>query len=587
MPPRVETHCVYILRSLKSPTRSYVGYTSDPYNRLRQHNGEVKGGARKTRLHRPWEMLAVISRFSSHTSALQFEWALQHPAASLAVRASVRGKPGLGTARSVKSKFAVADMMTRLEQWSDEELLLHFTTEDAKNLWIAATKEEAKRSITAPVAAVSSFGVSLSTLGPLKSLWLYEEAERLLMAAKKKKKEASEALKLEKREAKRRTREETKNIVRKKDGKVVGKTKMVKLNSHDDIDNDRPRSIGEEDLVFELSSDDEVNLINDGTYNDFDDNDVLIIDVDDEDKSSDNGMSINTGEGNDISSSRYPTSPSIIHSGSGVEGGGGLKSIGKENIHVNRVTIIIDDDDDDNKDKDNDDDDAIEETEVFEVDDESSADEGDDDNDNYSAFNSAAGTSLGGDDGDDSLPLPLVDRLKRRLQKSPSSLSPSSSSSSCGLCFSPVLSRQKEPFIACKGCSTHFHLFCAADHFLAQQRRIIKRNTLSTSMASSPLAASNPIVPSDVPVPCPGLIMIREDDNKGADKANDSRYRTSSCLSSLTWSQAIVNASTSSSLTSPLPTGPSDVSAAGFQDQDLPISTSRRKSITLLINKNK
>jgi hypothetical protein len=298
---------------------------------------------------------------------------------------------------------------------------------------------------------------------------------------------------------------------------------------------------------------------------------------------------MNTGEGNDISSSRYPTSPSIIHSGRGVEGGGGLKSIGKENIHVNRVTIILDDDDDDddNNDKDNDDDDAIEETEVFEVDDESSADEGDDDNDNYSAFNSAAGTSLGGDDGDDSLPLPLVDRLKRRLQKSPSSLSPSSSSSSCGLCFSPVLPRQNEPFIACKGCSTHFHLFCAADHFLAQQRRIIKRNTLSTSMASSSLAASNPIVPSDVPVPCPGLIMISEDDNKGADKANDSRYRTSSCLSSLTWSQAIVNASTSSSLTSPLPTGPSDVSAAGFQDQGLPISTSRRKSITLLINKNK
>ena len=586
MPPRVETHCVYILRSLKSPTRSYVGYTSDPYNRLRQHNGEVKGGARKTRLHRPWEMLAVISRFSSHTSALQFEWALQHPAASLAVRASVRGKPGLGTARSVKSKFAVADMMTRLEQWSDEELLLHFTTEDAKNLWIAATKEEVKRVNTAPVAAVSSFGVTMSTLGPLKSLWLYEEAERLLVAAKKKKKEASEALKLEKREAKRRTREETKNIVRKKDGKVVGKNKMVKLNSHDDIDNDRPRSIGEEDLVIELSSDDEVNLIHDGSYNDFDDNDVVIIDVDDEDKSSDNGMSMNTGKGNDISSSRYPTSPSIIHSGRGVEGGGGLKSIGKENIHVNRVTIILDNDDydDDNKDKDNDDDDAIEENEVFEVDDESSADEGVDDDDNYSAFNAAAGTSLGGDDdGDDSLPLPLVDRLKRRLQKSPSSLSPSSSSSSCGLCFS--LPCQKEPFIACKGCSTHFHLFCAADHFLAQQRRIIKRNTLSTSMASSSLAALNPIVPSDVPVPCPGLIMISEADNKGDGKANDSRYRTSSCSSSLTWSQAIVNASTSSSLTSPLPTGPSDVSAAGFQD--LPLSTSRRKSITLLINKNK
>ena len=45
MPARVQTHCVYVLRSLSSPARSYVGYTSDPAHRLRQHNGEVAGGA--------------------------------------------------------------------------------------------------------------------------------------------------------------------------------------------------------------------------------------------------------------------------------------------------------------------------------------------------------------------------------------------------------------------------------------------------------------------------------------------------------------------------------------------------------------
>ena len=95
MPARVQTHCVYVLRSLSSPARSYVGYTSDPAHRLRQHNGEVAGGAKHTSRARPWAMQCVLSRFSTHAAALQFEWALQHPAASKAVRAAVNGRPGL------------------------------------------------------------------------------------------------------------------------------------------------------------------------------------------------------------------------------------------------------------------------------------------------------------------------------------------------------------------------------------------------------------------------------------------------------------------------------------------------------------
>ncbi|KAI8318791.1 hypothetical protein GQ54DRAFT_266466, partial [Martensiomyces pterosporus] len=60
-------YCCYLLRSLK------------PVRRLRQHNGEIAGGAAATRSRRPWEMLLIVHGFPSHASALQFEWAWQNP----------------------------------------------------------------------------------------------------------------------------------------------------------------------------------------------------------------------------------------------------------------------------------------------------------------------------------------------------------------------------------------------------------------------------------------------------------------------------------------------------------------------------
>ena len=60
--------CVYLLRNATG--RTYIGFTNNPRRRLRQHNGEVKGGARKTRLGRPWEMLGFVHGFRYTARAL-------------------------------------------------------------------------------------------------------------------------------------------------------------------------------------------------------------------------------------------------------------------------------------------------------------------------------------------------------------------------------------------------------------------------------------------------------------------------------------------------------------------------------------
>src|SRR5689334_16206229 len=67
----------YLLYS-KRTNKTYIGYTCDIKRRIRQHNGEIKGGAKHTRMGRPWKIVAYISGFENNTTALQFEWAWKH-----------------------------------------------------------------------------------------------------------------------------------------------------------------------------------------------------------------------------------------------------------------------------------------------------------------------------------------------------------------------------------------------------------------------------------------------------------------------------------------------------------------------------
>ncbi|GMH41605.1 hypothetical protein BSKO_09515 [Bryopsis sp. KO-2023] len=112
--------------------RTYIGFTVNPQRRLRQHNGEVKGGAKKTSKGRTWEMVMVVYGFPTKVAALQFEWAWQNPQKSNLVKDAVgvlAKKEQIGVAGKVRIVFE----MLHCDPWKYFPLITHFfSTERSK-----------------------------------------------------------------------------------------------------------------------------------------------------------------------------------------------------------------------------------------------------------------------------------------------------------------------------------------------------------------------------------------------------------------------------------------------------------------------
>ncbi len=73
----MKQYFVYLLESTNHTT--YIGATVDLEHRLRQHNGEIKGGAvattRKVNKGETWKRVCHIKGFPSWSECLKFEWA--------------------------------------------------------------------------------------------------------------------------------------------------------------------------------------------------------------------------------------------------------------------------------------------------------------------------------------------------------------------------------------------------------------------------------------------------------------------------------------------------------------------------------
>jgi len=64
---------VYYLKSA-TRKRTYIGVSNDIYRRLKQHNGQIRGGAKYTRSGRPWQIVMVLGPYKTCQEACRVEW---------------------------------------------------------------------------------------------------------------------------------------------------------------------------------------------------------------------------------------------------------------------------------------------------------------------------------------------------------------------------------------------------------------------------------------------------------------------------------------------------------------------------------
>lgn len=74
----------YLLVTCAAPYKTYIGATVNLDRRLRQHNGELSGGAKRTtaistnRGPSAWRRACHVEGFTGQIECLQFEWHWKH-----------------------------------------------------------------------------------------------------------------------------------------------------------------------------------------------------------------------------------------------------------------------------------------------------------------------------------------------------------------------------------------------------------------------------------------------------------------------------------------------------------------------------
>jgi predicted GIY-YIG superfamily endonuclease len=91
-------HFCYILKSADPKSNyTYNGYTVNLERRIRQHNGEITGGARTTKARRPWEFIMILTSESdsfNRSTGLSCEWKIRYPTNKKPRPAEFKGPEG-------------------------------------------------------------------------------------------------------------------------------------------------------------------------------------------------------------------------------------------------------------------------------------------------------------------------------------------------------------------------------------------------------------------------------------------------------------------------------------------------------------
>ena len=105
----------YIIRSTNPnfSNSTYNGSTNNLIRRLRQHNGEIVGGAKATKGKGPWEYYVIWEGFNSKIEALSCEWRIKHPTNS-------RKRPS--QYNGVKGRIKSLNLLIGLDNWTSKSL---------------------------------------------------------------------------------------------------------------------------------------------------------------------------------------------------------------------------------------------------------------------------------------------------------------------------------------------------------------------------------------------------------------------------------------------------------------------------------
>jgi predicted GIY-YIG superfamily endonuclease len=94
----------------KYKNHSYYGFTTNPVRRLKQHNREIKGGAKATNKGK-WEFAMLITGFKTSNNALSCEWKFKHPDGKRRKDKSFSGE--LGRIKTINN-------VLKLDKWTDK-----------------------------------------------------------------------------------------------------------------------------------------------------------------------------------------------------------------------------------------------------------------------------------------------------------------------------------------------------------------------------------------------------------------------------------------------------------------------------------
>ena len=102
----------YILKRVdcNDSKSTYSGSTNDLSRRIRQHNGELVGGAKATK-GKQWEFYAILTGFVNHQNCLSAEWRIKHPT-------NARKRPAKYC--GVKGRIAGLNEVLCQEKWTQQ-----------------------------------------------------------------------------------------------------------------------------------------------------------------------------------------------------------------------------------------------------------------------------------------------------------------------------------------------------------------------------------------------------------------------------------------------------------------------------------